>query len=75
MSTQVDEITVGTFSNDMDAQIAKAHLEAMGIGCLIRKDDVGGVLPNFQATSGVNLVVRKRDEKRARKLLKAIKAF
>lgn len=72
MTKNDDLITIRTFSSDMDAQVAKAHLESEGIKSLIIKDDVGGMQPNFQVTSGVNLAVNRRDQKRAKDILKSV---
>jgi hypothetical protein len=68
-----DKLTViKTFSTEIDAQVAKAYLDSKGIDSIIEKDDVGGLNPNFQMTSGVSLIVREQDKKKAVKLLNSV---
>lgn len=63
------QVVVGKFDNALDAEIAKGHLEAAGIGASILKDDGGGMLPSLQQTEGVQLVVAQTQEKKARRIL------
>lgn len=66
----VDEMKViKVFSNETEAIIAKGLLESEGISALIRKDDVGGMLPSLQQTMGVKLLVNEQDADRALKVL------
>lgn len=65
-----DEMTVvKVFSNETEAVIAKGHLESEGIRALIRKDDVGGMLPPLQQSMGVKLLVNKNDVDKANEIL------
>jgi len=63
------QIVVGEYENDIDAEIAKGHLEASGIQACIIRDDGGGMLPSLQNTEGVRLVVAETQSEKARKIL------
>jgi hypothetical protein len=65
-----DQVVIGEFGNEIDAEIAKGHLESAGIKASIIKDDVGGTFPSLQNTEGVKLSVDKTDGERARTILK-----
>ncbi len=65
-----DLVVVGEFRNEIDAEIAKGHLESAGIKAIIIKDDVGGTLPSLQNVGGVQLSVDETEEKEARVILK-----
>ncbi|HEY4492042.1 MAG TPA: hypothetical protein VJN65_06250 [Bacteroidota bacterium] len=73
MPTKDKLIVIRRFGTEIDAQVAKAYLDSKGIDSIIEKDDVGGLNPNFQMTSGVSLIVRQRDEKKAVKLLDSVR--
>lgn len=64
-----EQVVVGKFDNAFDAEIAKGHLAAAGIDASILKDDGGGMFPSLQQTGGVQLVVAKTQEKKARAIL------
>ncbi len=68
-----DQVVVGEFENEIEAEIAKGHLESAGIKASIIKDDVGGTFPSLQTTEGVKLLVAETEEERARTVLKAKK--
>jgi hypothetical protein len=65
------QVVVGEYENEIDAEIAKGHLEASGIPTSITKDDGGGMLPSLQNADGVGLVVAKTQKEKAKKILKA----
>jgi tRNA U54 and U55 pseudouridine synthase Pus10 len=65
-----DQVVVGEFRNEIDAEIAKGHLESAGIKAFIIKDDVGRTFPSLQNTEGVQLSVDETDQARARIVLK-----
>lgn len=65
-------VVVKVFSNETEAIIAKGLLESEGIIALIRKDDVGGMLPPLQQTMGVKLLVDKQDKDKALSILEEI---
>lgn len=62
-------VTLRTFSNDIDADIARQHLESAGIPAFVRKDDIGGMQPAFQMQIGVFLEVRQKDAENAEQIL------
>ncbi len=66
-----EQVVVGNYENELDAEIAKGHLEASGIPAFIIKDDGGGMLPSLQNTEGVRLVVAEIHKEKARIILRA----
>jgi hypothetical protein len=65
------QVVVGEYENEIDAEIAKGHLEASGIPASIIKDDGGGMLPSLQNAGGVKLVVVEIHREKAKKILQA----
>ncbi len=63
-------VVIESFENEIDAEIAKARLEAENIEASIVKDDAGGMFPSLQQTSGVQLLVPEEDADRAREILR-----
>ena len=63
------QVIVGEYENEIDAEIAKGHLESSGIKASIIKG--GGMLPSLQNTEGVQLVVSATLSERAKKILQA----
>ncbi|MGD0036831.1 MAG: DUF2007 domain-containing protein [Bacteroidota bacterium] len=63
------QVVIGEYENEIDAEIAKGHLEASGILASIIKG--GGMLPSLQNTEGVQLVVAETQAKKAKKILHA----
>jgi hypothetical protein len=63
------QVVVGEYESEIDAEIAKGHLEASGIPASITKDDGGGMLPSLQNTEGVQLVVAETQREKAKKIL------
>jgi hypothetical protein len=61
-------IRVRTYLTGVDAELARATLEAAGIDCLIRADDCAGLRPHLQM-GGVELLVRAEDAQEANELL------
>ena len=64
------KVVVAEFENEINAEIAKGHLEFEGIEASIAKSDVGGMFPASQYAEGVQLLVDKTEEERARTILK-----
>ena len=62
-------IVVGTFWNQIDAELAQGALEAGGIESMISADDAGGLRPHLSLTRGVRLLVRAEDAANAGKIL------
>ena len=61
------QVVVGEYENEIDAEIAKGHLQASGIPATIIKG--GGMLPSLQNAEGVQLVVAERLSEKARKII------
>ena len=57
-----DLTVLSTFPSLADAQLAKGVLDEVGIECIVRTDDAGGMMP---AIGGAQLVVRAEDVERA----------
>jgi len=66
-------VTVETFQNEIEAQIAQGRLKSEGIKSFIFKDDIGGTTPGMQFALGVELRVRQIDFARASDTLKAFR--
>jgi hypothetical protein len=64
-------VKMRTFSNEVDADIAKQHLVSAGIQAFVRKDDYGGMQPYLQTAQGVFLEVLEDDRQQAEVVLKA----
>ena len=64
-----DLVVVRTFSNAIDAEIAKSALDAISLESMIRSDDAGGVQPGLWPGRGVELLVRQEDRERAEEVL------
>jgi hypothetical protein len=52
---------IRTFSNDMDASLAEAVLEANGIPSTRISDDAGGMMPWLHSLHPIRLMVRGAD--------------
>lgn len=59
-------ITIATYSNTTEAQIAKGLLEAEGIRCQLKNEIISQTLP-----VGVELMVAAEDEERAESILES----
>ena len=64
-----DLVTVRSFVNEFEANLAKDALGAAGIECFINRDDCGGQEPSLSISQGVKVVVRSKDARRAEKVL------
>lgn len=62
---------VATFSSRPQAEVARARLEAAGIGASVLGDDAGGLYPNL-STVGVRVVVDEEDREEAEAVLAEI---
>ncbi len=69
-STGQEQVVIERFENEVDAEIAKAHLESEGIDASIVKDDAGGMLPSLQQSAGVRLLVDAGRAIRAKEILR-----
>jgi len=62
-------ISVAEFDNELEAGIARGHLEAAGIAAILSKDDAGGMLPSLQETEGVRVLVLPGEMRKAKAIL------
>lgn len=63
------QIVVGQYANEIEAELAKGHLQNSGIASFIFKDDGGGMLPSLQNVEGVQLMVVESESIQAKKIL------
>jgi len=63
-------VVVGTFLNQIDADLAKGALEAADIESIISADDAGGQRPHLWM-GGIRLLVRAEDAEEAKEVLRA----
>jgi hypothetical protein len=55
-------VTVGTFLNHMEADLARSALEAAGIDAMVRSDDCGGMYPTpWMGRGHVQVIVREEN--------------
>lgn len=66
-----DIVCVATFSNRLEANIAKGKLEANGIKSFVTADDEGSMLPFSLGKRGVQLFVKSGHFKEAQKILRS----
>ena len=66
-----DLVVLRTFTNHVDADLARSALEAVGIESIVRADDAGGMRPSFWVATGVQLMVRADDATSAEDVLSA----
>ncbi len=69
MSSGDQLFVIRTFSNDMDARLAEAVLDANGIDSSIIGDNAAGMLPYLNAMHPIRLVVKESDVDAALALL------
>ena len=69
--TDATLVVVRTFSNEIDADLARSALEAAEIDSMIRSDNAGGMRPAMSMSNGVELLVREEDAERAAEILSA----
>ena len=67
--TEIDLVVVRTFSNRIDADMARSALDAASIDSMIRPDDAGGMRPGLWVGRGVEVLVRGEDAVRATEIL------
>ena len=68
-----DLVSVRTFDQRFEAELAQGLLEAEGIDSLILADDCGGQRPDLSVRmNGVQLLVREEDRERAGDILRLL---
>ena len=66
--SETELVVVGTFLNQIEAEMAKGALEAADIESMVSADDAGGLRPHLWM-GGVRLLVRAEDAEHATKIL------
>jgi hypothetical protein len=64
-----DLVVLSTFTNHIEADLARSALDAMGIESMVRADDAGGTQPGLWTGSGVQVLVKARDAELAKMVL------
>jgi hypothetical protein len=64
-------VVLRTFTNHIEADLARSALEAVGIESMVRADDAGGLEPGLWVATRVQLVVRAEDQQWAAEVLSA----
>lgn len=67
-----ETVVIRTYSAEIDAEVARAHLESHGIAALVMKDDAGGMKPVGGGVHGVRVLVLERDRMDAEEVLQAM---
>lgn len=62
-------LSVATFRNQVEAELAQASLAAAGIESFLKYEDIGGMLPVLQQSEGIDLLVDEKDITEARAIL------
>lgn len=71
--TTSDLVEVANFASEAEAELAKSILEIDGIAALVQRVGGAAVGPADMVLHGVRLLVERRDEATAAKLLSAMK--
>jgi len=71
--TTSDLVEVASFGSEAEAELARSILEIDGIAALVQRVGGAAVGPMDMVLHGVRLLVERKDEERARKLLSAMK--
>ena len=58
-------VSIATFSNEIEAELAQATLAAAGIESFLKFSDVGGMIPTLSINEGVKLIVSEMDKEEA----------
>jgi hypothetical protein len=64
-------VVIKSFSNEFDAQLARAELEAANIASQLLSDGTGGVHPHLQFSRGIRIAVPESDAEAAMEILEA----
>jgi hypothetical protein len=64
-----DYVSVATFTNEIEAELAQATLSAASIESFLKYEDIGGMLPVLQESEGIELLVDKKNLLEAKAIL------
>lgn len=67
-----ETVVLRTFTQEVDAEMARGHLESRGITCTVLKNDLGGLVPLRNKVYGFRLVVVRGDQQEAEETLQAM---
>ena len=62
-------ISVATYSNEVEAELAQATLAAAGIESYLKYEDTGGMMPILQQSEGIDLLVVEENAIEAKAVL------
>jgi hypothetical protein len=68
--TEIKLVVIGTFSDRIEAELARSALEASGVESMVRADDSGGMRPQLAFSNGAEVLVREPDAVRAEEILR-----
>ena len=54
-------VSVATYTNEVEAELAQATLAAAGIESFLKYEDTGGMLPVLQESEGIDVLVEKKN--------------
>lgn len=58
-----------TYTSEIEAEIAKGRLEALGVRVVLEKDNCGGMRPHLDLQAGVKLYVLDEELDKAREIM------
>ncbi len=67
-----ETVVLRTFTQEVDAEIARGHLESQGITSAVIRYDLGGLTPLRNKVYGFRLVVVRGDQQEAEETLRAM---
>lgn len=62
-------VSIGVFASEIEAELAQASLAAAGIESFLKVDDSGGMMPIFQQSVGVKILVSTKNADEAKLVL------
>jgi hypothetical protein len=65
----VELVTIRSFNNEVEAELARTELESAGIKSFLSGDDCGGLRPAMTFTNGIKMIVKAGDALRAGEIL------
>jgi hypothetical protein len=65
-------IRLETYTSELEAEMARARLQALGVEVMVRTDNCGGMRPHLDLQQGVRLFVAAENVEKARAILSTI---
>lgn len=69
MENSSDLVSVHKVYDSIEAELIRAQLESEGIASFLKSDNAGGSLSYLTTTTGIEIIVRKEDVKRAYEII------